>query len=204
MTFENHENYIAKLTSRLDKYFDEQKPYIFCKKGCSYCCSLGSYHMSQIEFEYMMHGFEKCDAETKKIIINKIKKLKKDYSKYVKSTKKEEFEHSCPFLIAKSCSIYPYRAFICRTFGLIKSVKTQDNQQVAILPDCVHKGLNYSNVFDPIKNEFDTTKITQIDFTKQPEMYDISLPTLYAEYPDKSVDFNNRKNLIDFLIETKF
>ena len=199
--FEIYKNYLKELDTKLETAFQEQKPYIFCKKGCSDCCSRGEYPMSRFEFLYLIDGCKSLDTNSKSIINARIKKLKKEFQKFSPTKKQPKFEHCCPFLIGNVCSIYSHRALICRTFGLIKTAKTIDGYDIAILPDCIHKGLNYSNVYNPLKNEFDELKIAKINHKFPPTPYDISLQSIYEKMPDKSIDFSDRKNLIEFLME---
>ena len=199
--FLGYEKYLAEFDTVINNYFKEQKPYIFCKKGCSLCCFLGEYPMSQLEFSYLFEGYKKLDLNTQKIIKNRIKKLKMEYLKYKNSLQSSKFEHKCPFLIGDSCAVYSYRALVCRTFGLIKKARTVDGYDVAILPDCVHQGLNYSNVYDPLKNQFDNKKIKAISQKTEPIAYDITLQSIYENGHDKNIVFENRKNMIDFILE---
>ena len=195
--YKNYEEFLKNLEKKLEALYEEQKPYIFCKKGCSRCCSQGQYPMSRYEFNYLIHGFEKLETKTKKLVLNRIKKLHKISQK----SKNQNIEHSCPFLISNLCCVYSHRPLICRTFGLIKSVHTLDGQPVAILPDCLHNGLNYSNVFDFETKEFDEAKIVQIGHTVRPLPYDIGLLKIYEECEDDSIDFGDRKNMLEFFNE---
>jgi Fe-S-cluster containining protein len=197
-----YKTFLEKLDEKLDNLFNEQAPYIFCKRGCSYCCSLGEYPLSRIEFEYLKEAIPSLSDENKKIVFSRIKKLNKLAQK--SKNKDKRFEHCCPFLINNECCIYSNRPIICRTFGLIKSVKTADNTEVAILPDCIHKNLNYSNVFDFEKQYFDTEKIKNIttkNQSKEPMPYDISLPTIHKELESLNISMSERKNMIEFLQE---
>ena len=195
-----YEKYLEQLNTKLDALFNEQAPYIFCKRGCSYCCSQGEYPLSRIEFEYLKEAVPSLSDENKKIVFSRIKKLKKIAQK----SSNKKLEHSCPFLINHECSIYSHRPLICRTFGLIKSVKTADGNEVAILPDCIHHNLNYSNVFDFEKQYFDEEKIKNISTqnqSKEPMPYDISLPTIHKELESLNISMSERKNMIEFLPE---
>lgn len=195
--FENYEKFLEDFDSHINSLFEEQRPYVFCKKGCCLCCSVGKFPMSSTEFKYLMQGFSKTNTENKKIINSRIKKLKKLFKK----GKNTNFEHSCPFLIANICSVYANRPLICRTFGLVKTAKTEDGQQAAILPDCIYHNLNYSNVFDFENSDFDEEKIKTLAHTVEPKPYNISLYSIYKQCPDKSIDFSNTKNMIEFLNE---
>lgn len=195
---DKYKQFLENLDIELSNYFKEQDKYIFCKEGCCECCKLGQFPMTQIEFDYLMDAFHSLPTNIKGIVETRIKKLKKEYDKYNNKVNKNDFEHACPFLVGKSCSIYPNRPIICRTFGLIKSAKMKDGTEVAILPDCLHKGLNYSNVFNFLKNDFDNTKIEQHSSNKPPMTYDISLQSIYDKN-QADIDFSQRKTMIEFL-----
>lgn len=191
--FEEYEKYLCEISKYLDTLFEEQKPFIFCKEGCSFCCAAGQFPMSELEFRYLISGYEKLDESCKKIISNRIKKLKKNYKK----NPEKRIEHSCPFLIGNKCSVYSFRPLICRTFGLIKSIETADRSMAAIIPECVHKNLNYSNVFDSFKGAFDEEKIK--DFSVEPKIYDISLPVLWERKVECSPNFGCSGVMLEFL-----
>lgn len=195
---DKYEQFLKELDIELSNYFSKQSQYIYCKEGCCYCCLQGQYPMSTIEFEYLKKAFKLLSQNTKNIVITRIKKLKKEYEK--QNNKQNDFEHACPFLIGKSCCIYQNRPIICRTFGLIKSAKLKDGTDVALLPECLHKGLNYSNVFDFLKNDFDDKKIKDICKGSEPMTYDISLQSLYEKNKD-IIEFGIKKVMIEFLKE---
>lgn len=137
----NYENFIIEFDKQIKKIEKSQKKYILCKQGCSYCCEKGNYPVSQTEFNYITSGFIGLSTEEKIIVQNNIKKLFQEKQNF----KGDKFEHKCPFLIDKKCSIYKYRGIICRTFGLC--YYDEENKYVR-LPDCVNNGLNYSNYYD--------------------------------------------------------
>lgn len=193
-----YEKLLTEIDAYLNSLFEVQKAYIACKKGCDRCCSLGQFPLSRIEFEYLFKGYEKLDEEAKKIVITRIKKLKKD-----KKNRTPNFEHKCPFLIGAQCSVYSNRPLICRTFGLIKTAKTVTGQNAAIIPDCVHHGLNYSNIYNFSANSFDEKKISQINSLNRPEAYDISLESIYKKHSQNGVNFGETKKMIDFIVEMK-
>ena len=68
---------------------------------------------------------------------------------------------SCPFLINKLCSVYPYRPIICRVHGLAYLI----GEKVKV-PYCVNSGKNYAEVFEnneitinPVLENLDTAEI---------------------------------------------
>ncbi len=139
--YENYKKFLDEFDKKLSSLFENQKNYIYCKKGCSYCCENGDYPFSQIEFGYITQGFLALPEKTKLLVQQNIKKLKKE-KKYFNG---EIFEHKCPFLINNECCVYAYRGIICRTFGL---GYYDDETGYVRLPDCVNKNLNYSQYYD--------------------------------------------------------
>ncbi len=53
---ENYVTYLNFLSGKFTKFFEKQKPFIFCKKGCGKCCKNAEFPYSQIEAEYLMFG----------------------------------------------------------------------------------------------------------------------------------------------------
>ena len=71
------QNYIAYLKfidEKLQKFFERQKPYIRCQKGCGMCCQNAQFPYSKIEMDYLMIGAWQVDLETKKAIAGNVKK----------------------------------------------------------------------------------------------------------------------------------
>ena len=62
--FENYEKYLAFLNEKLQKFFESQKPFIFCHKGCAKCCKNAQFPYSLLEIRYLLSGFLKLDKET--------------------------------------------------------------------------------------------------------------------------------------------
>jgi len=147
---ENYEKFLNDFDKILTTLFERQKEYIMCKKGCSICCEKGDYPFSQLEFSYLTKGFISLPNDKKIVVQNNIKNLSEEKRKY----KGERFEHKCPFLIEKECSVYKYRGIICRTFGICYYDSEKDYVR---LPGCVNNGLNYSKVYD------EKTKILSIE-----------------------------------------
>ena len=116
-----YKQYLNTIQVLLNDYFDNQKEYLCCKKGCAHCCETGAYPYSRLEFDYLMIGFFKMDLKEQQGVIKRIKDLKKEYETV---ENKEKFMYRCPFLNEeKSCTVYEYRGLICRTFGLLKPNK---------------------------------------------------------------------------------
>ena len=163
----NYEAYLEHITNKINEFFDKQKPYIFCKKGCSLCCEKGEYPWSFIEYKYLMIGFNVLPFETKKIIEEKIKKIKEEK----KNFKGEgTFFYDCPFLINKECAVYKYRGIICRSFGLLHVSEKNGKIQ---MPFCHKLGLNYSNVYDKEKNTVSTEMYEKLGVDIPPKCFNV-------------------------------
>lgn len=185
--------YINFITNKINDFFERQKPYIFCKKGCSLCCENGEYPWSFIEYQYLMEGYKKLDCETKEKITSEIKRIKEEKAKF----KGERFVHKCPFLIDKVCSVYEYRGIICRSFGLLyKSEKTEKIQ----VPFCYEIGLNYSNAYDKEKRILSAEMCEKQGFKVQPKCYNVSYNFLTDDTFAKGFgfEFGEKKPLIDW------
>ena len=107
-----YEKYLEVVDKYLQKYFEDQKPFIHCKEGCTYCCETGDYPFSRLEMEYLMAGFVKLPAEIQGVIKKNIADLLN------RKPQEGKFFHKCPFLIDKKCALYERRGIICRVFGL--------------------------------------------------------------------------------------
>ena len=144
----NYSDFLKDLDKRLLQYFELHKSFINCHLGCSSCCENGDYPLSQIELEYLMQGFIKLNDDTKRVVQENIKDMKKG--------------EACPFLVDKKCSVYGYRPIICRVHGLAYLCK----DETVKVPYCAKEGRNYTNVYkdgeieiNPIKENLDTQNI---------------------------------------------
>ena len=150
----NYSVFIKNLDKKLKQYFELHKEYICCCMGCSFCCEKGDYPISQVELEYLIHGFMVLPDNIKRLVQENIKNIQKG--------------KICPFLIDKKCSVYEYRPIICRVHGLAYLCK----DGVVKIPYCVNNGKNYTNVYkdgmvtiNPIKENLDTPNVLKdIDF----------------------------------------
>ena len=70
----NYLFYMGYLNRKLEGFFENQSPYIFCKNGCSKCCQNGEYPFSKAEFDYLMVGFYNCQLIFKKKLKLKLRK----------------------------------------------------------------------------------------------------------------------------------
>ncbi len=192
--FNKYEEYLQFLDSYLKTYFEAQKPYINCKAGCAYCCKLGEYPVSNLEFSYMMFGFSFLNKEIKDEISSNIMILKNE-------VKKPATFYRCPFLMENSCSIYKYRPMICRSHGLLQFRYDNDDNCHFNIPGCVEEGLNYSNVYDPVTKKISSEKFSKLDTDLEPCAYNVGLKYLLKnEYTEKlNLEFGDAKILIEWL-----
>ncbi len=191
---ENYKLFLYYLNKKLDSHFEEQKPYIFCKKGCAKCCQNAEFPYSKLEATYLKLGFVKLDNETRELVTKNIAKIKKEKMEF----KGDKFLYTCPFLIDNVCSVYDYRGVVCRTFGLI-SVR---DDTTANLPFCHNLGLNYSNVVDHETNKITSEKWLQTGIETEPHGFkDISYDYLTGKDFEEKFDikFEEKRPLIEWL-----
>lgn len=196
---ENYIIYLKFLEKKLTKFFDKQKPYIRCQKGCGLCCQNAQFPYSKLEIDYLMTGAWQLDLETKKLVaqnINRIIQEKKNFN-----GKPDEFKYDCPFLINNVCSVYKYRGIICRTFGLM--YMGEDNK--AKIPFCCFKGYNYANVVKDGSGVISSEKVKALGDVEEPVAFNISYKFLTCEDFEQGfkIKFGEKKPLIDWFIEDK-
>lgn len=191
-----YEKYLEILDAYLQKFFMQQKDYIFCKEGCSLCCENGSYPFSRLEFDYLMYGFSQLPEDIKIQIVDEIKQFKKEKEQ----SQEKKFFHKCPFLIDKKCSVYKYRALICRNYGLMYFYKNKAGEQRYHMPCCVSEGLNYSNVYDKKEGVLTTEKWKATGFEIEPVSYNVSLAFLMDNELTKhlNLEFGEQKHILDW------
>ena len=186
MQFDKFEQFIASVDSDLQKIFDYQKEYIFCKKGCSLCCEHGDYPLSELEFHYLYTAYEQLNDS-----------IKTEINKNIEEIKKQNLElYSCPFLINNSCSVYNNRPFVCRSFGVL----TEDAQGNPAYPLCATKGLNFSQLYDKEKKLLSFALVEQYGFKVYPKIFRLNNKVIMnlplAKY--LGIDFGKAKRMIDF------
>lgn len=193
---ENYEKYLDLLAPYLQKYFDQQKPYIHCKEGCSICCETGLYPLSNLEFDYMMIGLNSLPKKEKQQIYKSIEQIKIDRQNITDGIG----YYKCPFLLDKKCSVYRYRSIICRTYGLMHFWEDKDNNQRFNIPCCVSDGLNYSEVYDEERGTISAQKYAQSGIEAEPLSYNLGLKYLLScEFAkDLKLEFGENKSLIDW------
>ena len=191
---ENYLVYLAYIGRKLEKYFNDQAPYIFCKKGCARCCQYGDYPFSKLEMDYLMSGFAKLTPEQKQTILNNIEKTKEEKRNYTG----EQFAYQCPFLLNNECSVYEHRGIICRTFGLISSRENENSK----IPFCAYEGLNYSNVLDAENGIISEEKFLALNVEQEPLAYNIRYKTLTNQNFEEvfKIKFGEVKSLIDWFM----
>lgn len=188
-----YEYYLTAIQKQLGAFFEEQAPYIFCKEGCSHCCEKGEYPFSEIEFAYLMIGVRTLAPETVAQIEKNILEVKSEREHY---SGDEAFMYECPFLINKRCSLYNYRGIICRTHGLAFFSK----EQKLLVPACVDKGLNYSNVYDFEKGCISDEKYSQSGIEQEPLAHNVGLYFMVNNSLTKELklDFGEIKPMVDW------
>jgi len=192
---ENYLKYLSMLSEKLERFFAKQKPYIFCKKGCSKCCENAQYPFTKIEFDYIKTGLNTLPDYLREIVENNIKNTLEQK----KNNNEKKFSYVCPFLVDHKCSVYKYRGIICRTFGLMNV----DPDGGSNIPFCAYDGLNYSNVFDKEKRIISKEMFKQLGVKEEPLAFNIR----YEDLIDKAFangygfEFGPVKPLIDWFEE---
>lgn len=186
----NYIFYMSYLNKKLEGFFENQSPYICCKKGCAKCCQNGEYPFSKIEFDYIMVGFLQLPVDVQEKIKEKIKKIK------AAKTQEKEFTYECPFLFNNECSVYNYRGIICRSFGLM-SINDEGNSKI---PFCAFEGLNYSNVIEPETKIISSEKYEKLGNVNEPLAFNVSYKFLTSENIEKNfrISFGEKRALIDW------
>lgn len=193
--FTKYKRYLNTINEVLKGYFENQKEYICCQKGCSYCCENGQYPLSQLEFNYLLLGFFKLDMKVQQGVIKRIQALKEEYSN---CEDKENFMYRCPFLGEdKICTVYEFRALICRVFGLI----TRHESGKTSIPFCHSLGLNYSKVYDSENKQIDYEKVKSLGYKEEPDVHKTNLKRLMSPefFEGEPLNFGEMKSLIDWL-----
>ena len=195
--FKNYELYLAFLNEKLHGFFEKQKEYIKCQKGCAKCCKGAEYPFSLLEFQYLLQGFCNLDKETQNVIDRKIDKIIQEKKAY----KGEKFSYDCPFLIDDACSVYNNRGIVCRAFGLL--VPDDKDTENTKIPFCYKYGLNYANVYDEERNTLSTKKFEEGGYKIPPLGFNVSHTSLTNHYFEDAfnIKFGKKQTLINWLIE---
>lgn len=189
---EHYMIYLNFIQKKLDKYFESQKPFIFCSKGCGKCCKKQQFPYTQIEAQYLVLGtlilVPEIREQIEKNIFELIAKKKKSRAK--------KFRYDCPFLIDNVCSVYNFRGLICRSFGLM--IKPEEGK--VSIPFCFFDGLNYSNVMNKRTKQFSKRKYKKLNIEESPNVYHVGYQQLADEDLAKGFGFRfgEIKPLIDW------
>ena len=178
---ENFLKYVFLITEKLNKFFEEQKEFIFCKRGCAKCCKNAQFPFTEIEFDFINDGMLRLDKEIQMQIMDKVEKI----LEAKKQSKEEIFRYDCPFLIDDVCSVYNYRGLICRSFGLASFKKGKETK--FLVPFCAYEGLNYSNFLNS-ENKKDKSETS--DTSTEPIAYNTSYPSLIDEEMANQLGFS--------------
>lgn len=191
---ESYCKYLEFLDSKLEGFFDSQKPFIFCKKGCAKCCKHAEFPYSVTEMRYLFEGIEKLDIETQEKIEENLKKVIEAKQKY----KGKKFLYDCPFLIDNVCSVYDYRGVICRSFGLMTNYENEKFRA----PFCAFEGLNYSNVLNLKKSTISTRKYKKLNVQEEPLGFNVSYKFLTDEAFEKKFNFvfGEKRPMIEWFV----
>ncbi len=192
---ENYIVYLKFVDEKLKNFFDRQKPYIMCKKGCAMCCKDAQIPYSKIEMDYLMLGAWSLSDENKRIVAENVKKVLKAKEEY----KGDNFRYDCPFLINDVCSVYEFRGIICRSFGLL-TVGADGRVKV---PFCCFKGLNFSNVMEDNGNKISSEKFKNLGVKDEPVAFNVNYEFLTDDDFAKGFkfEFGEKKPLIDWFIQ---
>ena len=200
---ENYLIYLEFITKKIHKFFEEQRDYIFCKKGCGKCCKKAQFPYSKIEFELIYQGLLDLKPEIQKEVLDKVDDVIKEKQLHNEQHPDEKFRYDCPFLINNECSVYVYRGLICRTFGLMTFLPNEE--KTPNIPFCAYEGLNYSNVLNEVENNISEEKYSQQEHSDEPKAYNVDYKTLINEEIAQGFgfDFGEVKPLIEWFIDWK-
>ena len=189
---ENYVRYLTFLDIELKKFFESQKPYIKCKKGCAECCKNAMFPYSALEMRYLMEGLMKLDSEIQDKISLKIKAILEEKKKF----NGKKFHYDCPFLIDDVCSVYEYRGILCRAFGLMTYMK--DGKVKA--PFCAFNGLSYSNVVDAETGQVSPEKYVALGRPQEPLAFNVDYVFLTDNNTETAFDkkYGDKKPLIEW------
>jgi len=194
---ENYLVYLKFLQEKLSSFFEKQKQYIFCKKGCGECCKHAQFPFSQIEFIYLLKGIENLNDETLARVLENIKQTKQQKAEF----EGEKFLYDCPFLIDNVCCVYENRGIICRSFGLM----TISDNNTWRVPFCFHNGLNYSNVMEDDGSKISKEKFKKLNVKEEPLAFNVHYKFLTDKVFEQKYNFKfgEERPLIDWLSDVK-
>ena len=199
LNLSNYLLYLDIIISKLNRFFENQKEYIFCHQGCSKCCQNAQFPYTEIEFLLLMEGYKLLDKNFKKIVNDNIALTIENKKQHLLNSPNEKFRYTCPFLINNQCSVYNFRGIVCRSFGLMTF--NMENKNSPAVPFCAYEGLNYSNVLDPKTNKISKEMYKDKNLKEEPIAFNADYYTLIDDEIAKSFDFifGQTKPLIDWL-----
>lgn len=191
---ENYAKYLFFIQGKLNGFFEKQKPYIKCKKGCAKCCKNAVFPYSDIEVKYLMVGYSQLEKSVQDKIMQNIQNtltLKKEFEG-------KEFLYDCPFLIDDACSVYNHRGIICRSFGLI----TNGADGRMKVPFCCFEGYNFSDVVDFETKIVSMEKFKKLNIQQEPLAFNAGYHFLTDDDFARGFgfEFGDKKPLIDWFI----
>lgn len=191
---ENYINYLNFIEEKLNKFFESQKPFICCKKGCGKCCKNAIFPYSLTEMNYLLAGMMLLPEEVQDEIAKNVEKTLKAREEF----NGEKFRYDCPFLINDECSVYDYRGVVCRAFGLM----TQQKDGIKV-PFCCFDGLNYSDVVDYETSKVSPEKYEKLGCKEEPTAFNVSYEFLTNPEFEKEFNFNfgTKKPLIEWFFK---
>lgn len=186
---QNYVEYLLFITQKINKFFEHQKTYIACKKGCAKCCKNAEFPYKKIEFDLLMEGFKLLPQDKQNIIRENVKKIKESNEK----------KYTCPFLIDDVCSVYNFRGVICRSFGLM----FYNENDTPGIPFCIFEGLNYSALLNKETGRVSSEKYKELGYDQEPLAFNVSHSFLTHEDFGKlfGFTFGEAKALIDWFDE---
>ena len=194
INLQNYHSYLMFISEKLEKFFESQKPYIFCYKGCGKCCKNAMFPYSKAELDYLLLGAIQLDSETQDLIQTNIRNVLARKKKY----RGKQFKYDCPFLINNECAVYNHRGVVCRAFGLMTNPTNSEGGKKA--PFCCFKGLNYSNVINKRTKMFSPRKAKKLGDV--PDACSFNVDYNYLTDADFERGFNfkfgEKKPLIDW------
>ena len=134
--FRDYETFLCVLDKKLNGFFENQKEYICCSKGCSLCCKTGVYPISEVEFLYIKYALERLPDDVRENILSKIRTLK---AQKAAESGDKNWTYVCPFLEEEKCLVYTFRPIVCRTFGL---PYFDDNNKIKEVVNNIYKALD--------------------------------------------------------------
>ena len=183
--------YLIFITQKINNFFEKQKEYIKCQKGCAKCCQNAEFPYKKIEFDLLMEGFKTLSEDNQQLIRERVKKLKEEQKKT-----EGKFEYICPFLKDSTCLVYDFRGIICRSFGLMFN---RENSTPGI-PFCIFDGLNYSELLNKKTGKVITEKYKELGYKQPPIAFNVSHNFLTDEAMAKGFGFTfgETKPMIDW------